>query len=281
MGIGRAPEVDSPTAHALRRRSTPAGSKRFSDQIADLLAFLADRDPWTLRHLGVQAQPKGQSTPEPWLLGSSRHGATLAAHFGCAFAFGHFINPDRGAAAMRHYRRNFRPSIWLTVPRPAVCVFALCADTEQEARRLASSRDLWGLQAGRQLPGPLPSVEEAEAYTYTELDRLLIAADQRNRIVGTPEQVRDQLLDLAAEYWADEIMVLTVCFDPAARRRSYELLADAFNLRDRANISLCRAAPPASTRSTMRKAVLTDPPLGGWSHAPEPATASDQSGVWV
>jgi luciferase family oxidoreductase group 1 len=237
MGIGRAPGGDSLSALALRQGRGLAETAAFADQAADLLAMLANEDPPSHPHPGVRAQPWGNTAPEPWMLGSSAHGAALAARFGCAFSFAHLINGPSGAAVMQEYRDKFRPSVWLAAPRASVCAFVLCADTEREARRLALSRDLWGLRISQQVTGPFPSVEEAEAQAYTRADRRLMAAGRSSWIVGNPEQVSERLLDLAADYDVEEILILTVCFDPAARRRSYELLSEAFDLKSRSRIS--------------------------------------------
>ncbi len=272
MGIGRAAAGPGTTTHSLRQRSLPVGSKKFCDQLADLLAFLAGRTPWPQKQLDVQAQPKGPSAPDPWLVGSGHHAATLAAHFGCALSFTHFINAESGVAAMRYYRRNFRPSTWLSRPRTAMCVSALCADTEREAHRLALSHDLWELRAGREAPGPLPPIEEAEAQTYTAQERLLIANGRRNRIVGTPEQVRVRLLELALEYGADEMMVVTLCFDPAARLRSYELLAQTFNLRHRMDAPARQVLTPAGAGLTEHERVLLNLPAQSANHTFRKAT---------
>ena len=204
-----------------------SGLTNFSEQVADLLAFLRNELPPDHKFPTVFAQPNGPTTPEPWLLGSSEHGAAQAAQFGCSFSFAHFINPASGVSAVEEYRRRFRPSAWLAAPRVNVCVFVLCADTEREAHRLALSRDLWGLRVGQGVMAPFPSVEEAERYACADQELALVNAGRSSRIVGAPEQVREQLLALAEDYGVDEILVLTVCFDPAARLRSYELIAES------------------------------------------------------
>jgi len=235
LGIGRAPGGDGPTARALRNGQDPIGPDHFSDQVADLLDFLRNEIPPDHKFPTVCAQPKGSTAPEPWLLGSSEHGAAQAAQFGCSFSFAHFINPANGVSAVEEYRRRFRPSVWLAAPRVSVCVFVLCADTEREAHRLALSRDLWGLRVSQGMMGPFPPVEEAERYRCASQELPLVAAGRSTRIVGAPEQVREQLLELAKDYRVDEILVLSVCFDPAARLRSYELLAESVIQQDLAS----------------------------------------------
>ncbi|HYM01989.1 MAG TPA: LLM class flavin-dependent oxidoreductase [Stellaceae bacterium] len=234
LGIGRAPGSDFATARALQHGPGALGIEHFPNQIADLLGFLRDALPPDHPFAGVHAQPQGATAPEVWLLGSSDQSAAYAAHFGCAFSFAHFITDHGGAAVMAAYREHFRPSPWLAAPLGSVGVFVLCAETEAEAQRLALSRDLWRVRLDQGILGPIPSIEEAEAYAYSREERLRIAYNRRRQVVGTPEQVRAGLLALAAAYGVDEIVVVSICYDFAARRRSYELLADAFDLAPRA-----------------------------------------------
>jgi alkanesulfonate monooxygenase SsuD/methylene tetrahydromethanopterin reductase-like flavin-dependent oxidoreductase (luciferase family) len=114
-----------------------------------------------------------------------------------------------------------------------VGVFALCADTEAEARRLAQSRDLFIVRLYTGRMGPYPSVEEAEAYPYNLHEQAIVRSVRGRSVVGTPEQVRERLSVLAAEYAADELVVVGITHDPKARLRSYELLAGAFELERR------------------------------------------------
>ena len=174
--------------------------------------------------------PAGPTAPEVWLLGSSSSSAALAAYFGTAFSFAHFINAEGGAEVTRAYARQFRPSPSLAAARASVAVFALCADTEAEALRLARSRHLFVVRLYTGRHGPYPSVEEAEAYPYTPSELAIVRHAQGRTIAGAPEQVRERLLALAAEYGVDELVVVTITHDFKARLRSYELLAEAFGL---------------------------------------------------
>jgi luciferase family oxidoreductase group 1 len=229
LGLGRAPGADAPTARALRADGSP---EHFPQQVADLIGFLHDRLPPGHPFARVVAMPSGPGAPELWLLGSSDQSAMLAAHFGLAFSFAHFINDAGGAEVTRAYAGAFRPSALLAAPRASAAVFVVCADTEAEARRLAQSRDLFiaRLYTGRS--DRYPSVEEAEAYPYTEHERAIVAHARRRTVAGAPEQVRERLLALAAEYGADELVVVTITHDWKARLRSYELLAQTFELEE-------------------------------------------------
>jgi luciferase family oxidoreductase group 1 len=230
LGLGRAPGSDQLTARAL---AGPAGGapEIFPQQVRDLLAWLAGDPPPEHPFAKVRAMPTGDTVPEVWLLGSSDQSAALAAHFGTAFSFAHFINAEGGAAITRAYVREFKPSPLLAAPLCSVAVFVVCADTEAEAERLAQSRDLFiaRLYTGR--GGRYPSVAEAEAHAYSPWERQIVEHARQRRVAGTPEQCRVRLSALAREYGVDEIVVVTITETAATRLRSYELLARAFELR--------------------------------------------------
>lgn len=230
LGIGRAPGSDQLTARALQRGLEDGGLEIFPDQVADLIAFVRDEIPPEHPLRRVHAMPTGPTAPEIWLLGSSDQSAAVAAHFGTGFSFAHFINADGGAEVTRAYARAFRPSTWLAKPQASVAVFVVCADTEADARRLALSRELFivWLYTGRS--GPYPSPEDAAAYPYDPRERMILDHARQRTIAGTPEQVRERLLELVDDYDVDELVIVTITYDPKARRRSYELLAEAFSL---------------------------------------------------
>jgi len=233
LGVGRAPGSDPLTARALRQGPGALGLERFPEQIADLIAFVHDRVPAHHPFAGVRAMPTGLTAPEVWLLGSSGDSAACAARLGTALSFAHFINDEGGAEVMRAYRERFRPSLELGASRASIAVFALCADTEEEARRLARSRDLFLVRLYTGRPGRYPSVEEAEAYPYTPHELAIVRHTRRRTIAGAPEQIRERLLALAGEYGVDELVVVTITHSFKARLRSYELLAEVFGLERR------------------------------------------------
>jgi luciferase family oxidoreductase group 1 len=229
LGIGRAPGSDQLTARALR---DDAGPEYFPQQVADLVGFLHGALPDGHPYAPVIAMPTGPTAPEVWLLGSSDQSAALAAHFGTGFSFAHFINEEGGAEVTRAYRRQFRPSVCMDAPRPSAAVFVVCADTEAEARRLAKSRELFIVRLYTGRPGRYPSVEEADSYPYSERELAILRHAQRRTVAGAPEQVRERLEALAAQYEADELIIVSITHDPKARRRSYELIAKVFGLEE-------------------------------------------------
>jgi luciferase family oxidoreductase group 1 len=157
----------------------------------------------------------------------------VAAYLGCAFSFAHFINDQGGPEVMAAYRERFRPSPHLAAPLGSIGIFVLVAETEAEADRLAKSRDLSRLRLDQGYLGPVPSIEEAEAYPYSREERLRIAFNRRRMVIGAPEQAKARLMELAEQYGVEELVVVTICYDFAARIRSYELLAEAFGLQAR------------------------------------------------
>jgi luciferase family oxidoreductase group 1 len=232
LGVGRAPGSDRLTALALNPYSNAA--EDFPRQVHELRAWvcgepLDDGHPFA----AISANPRGPTCPELWILGSSDYGAQLAAHFGLPYAYAYFFTEGRGTEeALALYRRNYRPSARHPVPQATICVWALAADTEARARHLLKTREFWRVGFEKGLRKPLVTPEFADAYPYTDSERATIDALRRKAIVGTGSAVAERLTQLAQHFALDEIVVVTWTHDPAARQRSYELLASAFRLRD-------------------------------------------------
>jgi len=233
LGIGRAPGSDYVTARALAHGPGALGIEEFPRQIQDLLAYLRDEVPDGHPFAGISAQPRGATMPEPWLLGSSDQSALYAAYFGCAFSFAHFITERIGPEIMAAYRREFRPSVWNAKPACSIGIAAICAEDEHNADRLAKSRDLSRLRMEQGILGPVPTVEEAEAYAYSHEEKLRIAFNRQRQVIGTPAQCKAKLLAYAEKYGVDEVVIVTITHDFAARLKSYELLAREFGLEPR------------------------------------------------
>jgi luciferase family oxidoreductase group 1 len=215
------------TTHALQRDRSRALPDDFPEQLAELLAYLEGTIPASnpLARL-AKVLPGRPETPEPWLLGSSPQSAVWAGELGLPYAFADFINPG-GAEITALYRRGFADGVRLDAPATVVAVWALAADSEDEAARLAASSRMafTMLRRGRLIAVPPPDV--AGRFLASERDG---RSTRRRTIVGTPAQVRDGIEQAAAEYGAEEVIVVTITYDHAARRRSYELIAGAFGL---------------------------------------------------
>ena len=230
LGIGRAPGSDQRTAYALAGGGI-RDIEQFPQQIADVVGWLHDRLPHGHPFRDVRAMPSGPSAPEVWLLGSSDASAIYAAEQGLAFSFAHFIKADGGPQVTELYRQRFRPSPELAAPAASAAIWAVCADTDEEARRLERCRELALVRLYTGRYGPFPSVEEAESFPYTPRDLSIIEHSRGRTVAGTPDTVRAQLEAMARAYGVDELVVVTITHDFKARVRSYELLADAFGIK--------------------------------------------------
>jgi luciferase family oxidoreductase group 1 len=223
LGIGRAPGTDPHTMFALQRDRRQAAPDDFPEQLAELLALLEDDLPPDHPFARLTALPGGPERPEVWLLGSSPQSAIWAAELGLPYSFADFINP-RGAELAHLYRDRFQPSARRDTPWVAAAVSTICAETDEEAERLASSaRMAIALMHAGQLI-PVPPVEKALAF-FAEHD---VPPTGRRAVVGSPETVRAELERVARAYGADELMLVTITHSHAARRHSYELVAGAY-----------------------------------------------------
>ena len=222
LGLGRAPGTDPRTAAALRESRNAA---QFPQQLEELIAFLKEE------RRDIHAMPGGVAMPPLWLLGSSDFGARLAAQRGLGFAFAHHINQPMAAAALRFYQDNFEPSEYENEPHAILAVSAVCAETDDAAQELASSANLTWLrfQSGG-FHQPLPSVEEAKAYPYSDMERDFLHNSKGRMFVGSPVTIRAELQELAKQAGVDEIMITSLIHNHEARKRSYELLAREFGV---------------------------------------------------
>jgi luciferase family oxidoreductase group 1 len=229
LGIGRAPGGDRTTALAMGE-GRYSGAEHFPEQVQYLVAYLDNAIPSDHPFAGVKVMPEVPTAPQVWLLGSSDYSGALAAQLGLRFAFAQFISADGGDVVMRDYKHRYQPSQREATPASLLCVSAICAETDEAAERLAASIDLRRLNMDKGVNAPVPTYAEAQAYPYTEADRRRIAHNRRRLVLGSPGTVRARLLELAAEFEADELMVVTITGDYDSRLRSYELLAGAFEL---------------------------------------------------
>jgi len=231
MGLGRAPGSDGRTAYALNPNADTAAD-HFPAQVRDLLAWVAgERLVEGHPFRDIMAQPGGATLPETWILGSSDYGAQVAAFFGLPYCFASFITDGHGAEqALDLYRETYRPSARHPTPHGAVCVWALAAETEEEAAHLFRSRELSRLLRDRGVFSALTSPEEAAAREYSADDMQRIEKIRERTLHGTAQRVGAGLREMATTLGVAEIAILTTVHDPEARRRSYTLLAEEFSL---------------------------------------------------
>ena len=230
LGIGRAPGTDRLTALALRRSRQALGADDFLDQLGELVAWGGRAFPAGHAFAAVRAMPDDRALPPLYLLGSSDYSAQLAAELGVGFAFAGHFSQDPLDVAMRAYRDGFATNGALEKPHAILALSVYCAETEEAARRMASSMLLSFSQLRTGKPGRMPSPEQAAAHVFTPDEQAVVEAYRSLQIVGAPEQVKARIEEVATRTGADEVMIATHAHDPAARVRSYELVAQAFGL---------------------------------------------------
>jgi luciferase family oxidoreductase group 1 len=228
LGVGRAPGGDMRTAMALNPNAAQAADG-FAQQVVDLQAWTSGQ-----RHQGISAHPlptRDVAAPDIWILGSSDYGAQLAAHLGLPYAFAYFFMDGQGVEqALDLYRRHYRPSEKHPTPHATICVWALAADTAEQAQHHALGRERWRVDRARGVLRPLQAPDDIAARGFSAEEMVTVDALRRRALVGTGAQVASGMRSLARELGLRELVVNTWAHDPAARRHSYALLADEFAL---------------------------------------------------
>lgn len=233
LGIGRAPGGTRLDAYALQRDRSQETIERedFGHQLVELLTFFRNEYPSDHVFSRIKVSPDMPGFPEVWLLGSSGWSADAAAFLGLPYGAAHFINPQTTRAAIEHYRANYKPSPEWPEPKVLIATGAIVADTPEEAEFLHSSQRLRRLLRDLGESGPVPTPEEAskrlaELNPPPTTDR----SEWPRMLVGDVNGVKAQMDEMAHELDVDEFMLVTVVHSHAARKRSYELLAEAYEL---------------------------------------------------
>ncbi|MCY7847723.1 LLM class flavin-dependent oxidoreductase [Bacillus haynesii] len=229
LGVGRAPG-GMPIASMALQNGARRMADQYPEQIQDLVTYLYDQADEHHRFPNLTAAPNVATAPAIWLLGSSGESARLAAQTGASYTFAQFINGEGGKEATRLYKERFEPSVLGEQPNVIVAVFVICAESEEKAENLAKSLD-FSLLANEQgmVTEGFPSLETAVSYQYSPYERKRVEDNRKRMVIGTPQQVKKQLLELAGAYGTDEIMAVTITHDFQDRLESYRLLAEAFH----------------------------------------------------
>ncbi|MBL4721228.1 MAG: LLM class flavin-dependent oxidoreductase [Alphaproteobacteria bacterium] len=231
LGLGRAPGSDGRTAHALNPQANER-PQQFPSDVADLIAWvhgepLRDNHPFGM----IEAQPKGDTAPEIWMLGSSNFGAQVAAHFGLPYSFAWFFTDGRGGAeALNLYRDTYQPSERHPEPVSGICVWALAAETAEDAHFHFSSRAHWQMHRDRGQFLPFPSPDSVAKIDYSDSEARIIDGLHQKNFVGAAPDVAGRIRELAEQLGVQEVAIVTWTHDGDARRKSYELLAKEFGL---------------------------------------------------
>jgi luciferase family oxidoreductase group 1 len=195
----------------------------------DLRNYLHDTaDPGTIQQK-IRAIPQVDTVPSQWLLSSSGQSALFAAHFGMGFSFAHFINPVGGPQAVKLYRDRYQPSDDLPEPEANMAIFVFCSDDPEKIAQHKAVMDARFLQFEKGVIFPL-SYDDVKDAVYTDAEQDRIRYNRQRVVAGNPEMVKNRLSQLAESYDLDELMIVTICEDFQDRLRSYELLAEMFEL---------------------------------------------------
>jgi luciferase family oxidoreductase group 1 len=226
LGLGRAPG-GMPRATMALHDGKKRDVHRYPEQIDELIYYLTDSLPESHRFYGLKASPMIKTVPELWLLGSSPSSAMLAAQKGLPYTFAQFINGEGGPQYTEAYINNFVPSASLKEPHNMFAVFVICAETNEEVERIASSIDLSLLmiEQGMESHGT-PSPEKAAAYKYSSFELARVKENRKRMVVGTPKEVKEQLLHLSEKYQTNEIMLVSITYDIQDKRKTFELIAN-------------------------------------------------------
>lgn len=218
LGIGRAPGGSAEVTMALSDNFLE-NVRKMPEKLDDLLAFLDGAFPEGHLFSKINARPVPDSSPVPWLLGTSGKSGKLAVEKGMNYAFGHFMSGENGPEIVRNYYQSGGS-------RALIAVSAVCAETTEAAEELALSDLIWKLQQekGKGKSG-VPTIKEAKAYELTEEEKTKMEKMKNNMIIGNPQEVRKQLEKLQVQYDTEEFMIVTITHSYAARRKSYELIA--------------------------------------------------------
>lgn len=220
LGLGRAPGTDQVTAQALRR--TLAGNvDRFPHDVIELMSYFRPVEPGQR----VRAVPGAGLKIPIWILGSSLYGAELAALLGLPFAFASHFAPAALMQALSLYRERFRPSEMLGRPHVMAGYNVIAADTEDEARFLATSQQQSFINLRRGQPGLLPP--PVDRLSIGEAERAMLREVLSCSAVGTGATVRAKLAAFLDKTGAEEIIIAGQIYDHTARLRSFEIAAEA------------------------------------------------------
>jgi luciferase family oxidoreductase group 1 len=229
LGIGRAAGTSRSVAVMLQRDRRQTSPDDFPEQLDELLRYLGDGPAEASPFKQFPATLDRRGTPEVWLLGSSPQSAIWAAELGLPYCFADFINPG-GAEIAQYYARAFTASSYSPRPRAALAAWAICAETDEEARELSLSARMMMTLLFRGRLIPVPTVERARQFLEEEKVPVEMLTAGRRFITGSPERVRASVESLARDYGAQEVFLVNILHSHAARRRSYELIAEEFGL---------------------------------------------------
>jgi luciferase family oxidoreductase group 1 len=205
---------------ALRRNRVETEDD-FPHEVAELQRLLGPVQPGQR----LIASPGAGSQVPIWLLGSSLFSARLAAAQGLPYAFASHFAPRQLLDAVALYRSNFVPALEGDRPRVIVGVPLVAADTDEEAQFLASSvfQRVSGIVRGERRPLQPPVVGFLEGRAPQEL--AAIQEFLAMAVIGGPQKVAQEFLQIMEMTQADELMLVCDIFDPVRRLQALDIAA--------------------------------------------------------
>jgi luciferase family oxidoreductase group 1 len=232
LGLGRAPGGDGGVIRAFQRDAH--GGTEFPELLAELASYLAPLRPYQR----LQAIPGAGTNVPIWLLGSSDFSARLAGRLGLPFGFASHFQPDNLLPALRIYRDSFIASEVLQKPYCMAGVPVIAADTDAEARRLATTAQQKFLKLVQGHPGPsMPPIDSMEGLWNT-FERMAVESKLRAAVIGGPERVRAGLEAFLEETGVDELILTTDMYAHEDRLRSYEIVSEIARLAERSLLAV-------------------------------------------
>ncbi|MFZ4453960.1 LLM class flavin-dependent oxidoreductase [Salibacterium aidingense] len=211
LGIGRAPGGSAEAANALSDNYLQNAGK-MPELTRELLQFIDDKYPSPNEHAPLSASPVPEAAPAPWMLGTSRKSAMLAAECGTAYAFAQFMSDKDGAGIVQQYRDHFIPRKPGEESRVIVAVSAVCAQTSEQAENIAYESCKW-------------SVRKEDTSPLTQEEKKRMAEMRQHMMVGNPAEIKEQLIACQSNYGTDEIMIISTILSPEEREESYRRIA--------------------------------------------------------
>jgi luciferase family oxidoreductase group 1 len=232
LGLGRAPGGRMSTARVLFDGKPMDSEEGFVRQLAELSAIFKGTVPNDHPLSGEVANPVTPGNPEMWVLGSSTGGAAFASHLGMRFAFAHFINAYSGVSVAKAYRHHFRPG-HEDKSRLALAMLAIVAEDDTQARAIEKAIAVRWLATAYGRNIPVPTLEEGARVNFSERDQQIIARERPRATIGTASVVAERIRTLAAEFEADEVVLVSIAPSYDIRKRTLERLAGEFGLQPR------------------------------------------------
>lgn len=232
LGMGRASGTDGLTNAVLRNNNEPLTGEMIMSQLMQILAFFDQDFPEDHPYHKIKPSASKSLRPDIFMLGSSDGGMSIASQLGLGFAFAGQINPSIAVPMLKAYRKNFKPSKYLNKPYSMLAMIVVCAKTDEEAKELAHPAELqWVRWITGQYKLPPPTLKEAREHVYTDEEKQARKENKDKFIIGNPEGVKAQILHYQKEAEIDELIIANMITDKPSRHKSYELLAEAFNLK--------------------------------------------------